>query len=149
MFLFYFFHCYFYILFELNSQIKKGDYMKTLEMAYIFPFTLMVMVALIFLSFNLHDMLLYKAASYKYLICNNPNSEDYNSTSDTGIDSLKKYIKNFSLTNNSFHIEKEENSINISTSQYNGTVNCLSYDKCDILRKCAAAADIINNITNK
>ncbi len=123
--------------------------MKTIELAYIFPFTLMIMVLLIFLSFSLHDMILYKASSYKYLVCNGPNSEDYFDDDSQNITLLKKYISNFSLTNNIVSLEKTNNDINVKTAEYKSTISCVHFDKCDLLRKCSVAADLIDNITEE
>ncbi len=123
--------------------------MKTIELAYIFPFTLMIMVMIIFLSFSLHDMVLYKASAYKYLVCNGPNSEDYANDISEDVTPLKNYINNFSLTNNAVTLEMNHKEISIETTEYNSTVSCSYFDKCDLLRKCSVAAELIENITEE
>jgi len=126
--------------------------MKTIEMAYIFPFTLFVMVTLILLSFSLHDMILYKASSYKFLVSTGPNTSDYSTSSEDDISLLNSYINRFSLTNNYVDIEQDASSdhiISISTNEYNGRVCYMSYDKCDILRKCMAAGELIHSLTEE
>lgn len=123
--------------------------MKTIEIAYIFPFTLMIIVTLILLSFSLHDMILYKAASYKYLTCNGPNSADLSVDSSQYVSPLTLYINKYSLTNNYVDLEKNLQEINIKTKEYDSTVICAHYNKCDILRKCSAAAELINTITDE
>lgn len=91
-------------------------------------------------------MILYKAASYKYLICNEPNSADYNISEESDSSLLEKYIYNFSLTHNAITINKTKGTIDIESSEYSGTINCSYYDKCDLLRKCSVASDIIDKI---
>lgn len=120
--------------------------MRTIESAVIFPITLLLMVSLILLSFSLHDMVLYKNASYKFLLCNNPNSKDYNDPDSDNVDVLVAYIYAHSLTNNPINITKEEYDITISTKEYNADVNCVFYDKCELLRKCNLAGQLINKM---
>lgn len=109
----------------------------------------MIMVTLILLSFRLHDMILYKASSYKYLACNGPNSIDLPVDNSQYVSPLKLYINKYSLTNNYVYLEKNQQEINIKTKEYNSTVNCAHYDKCDLLRKCSAAAELIKTITDE
>lgn len=118
--------------------------MKTTEAAVIFPITLMIMVNLILLSFQLHDMVLYKNASYKFLICNGPNSTDYNVTNNDDLEPLASYIYNHSLSGNYLKLSKEENVITINTANYEGSVESTFYDKCELLRKCTLVGDFIN-----
>lgn len=119
------------------------DFMKTIEAAVIFPITLTIMVLLILLSFNLHDMILYKAAAYKFLTCNVPNSIDYNNADSQDLSILEDYIYKHSLTNNLVDLENNEYSINIDSCEYEGSVKCEFYNKCDLLRKFSAAGDVI------
>ena len=120
--------------------------MRTIESSVIFPITLLLMVSLIFLSFSLHDMVLYKNASYKFLLCNNPNSKDYNDSNSDNIDVLVGYIYAHSLTNNPIYLTKEYYTITISTKEYNADVDCVFYDKCELLRKCNLAGQLINKM---
>ena len=120
--------------------------MRTIESAVIFPITLLVMVSLILLSFSLHDMVLYKNSSYKFLLCNNPNSKDYNNPESDNIDVLVNYIYSHTLTNNPINITNEENIINISTPEYQGDISSTFYDKCELLRKCNLAGKLINKM---
>lgn len=121
--------------------------MKTIESAFIFPFTLMIMVMIIFLSFDLHDRILYKASAYKFLVRNNANSYNYSTSDERDISLLENYINKYSLSDNSCSIEMEDNSISISSQEYNSIVDYAYFNKCDLLRKCMVANDIINDVT--
>ena len=121
--------------------------MKTIETSIIFPFTLVVLVSVILLSFSLHNMILYKSAAYKYLVCTSPNSYDYNTDTENNIDLLKKYINKFSLVNDSPDICQDEYSIYIQSPEYNCTISYSYYDNCDLLRKCSVAAEFIDKLT--
>ncbi len=120
--------------------------MKIIESSIILPFTLFVMVLIIFLSFNLHDMVLCKSATYKFLICDNTNSVQFNENNTLTLNDLNNYIYRYSLSNNIYSIRRTDESISISSDSYNTTIEYSYFNNCDLLRKCSVASDIIDTL---
>ncbi len=120
--------------------------MKTIEAAIIFPFTLMLMVAILFLAFDLHDRVLCKSASYKFLVRNSSVSINYSQSDNNDISLLKNYIDKFSLSEKDFDVTLAENSIEIRSTDYSCTVKYEHFDKCYLLRKCAVAVELADSL---
>lgn len=120
--------------------------MKTIEASFIFPILLMLLANIILFSFELHDKILYKASSYKYMIYEKTlNVPD----EDVDLSKLEKYIQEFSLSKNTFFAEFENNCITICSQSSSSVSKYTFYDKCEYLRRAAAAKDIINNFISE
>ena len=111
--------------------------MRTIEASIIFPFILMVMTLTIFLCFDLHDMVLCKAAGYKFLVSGNTDSEK-----------LETYLDKYSLLDSSYSVQLSDDGVDITSASYKCTVEYSDFNKCDLLRKCSVANDLINTISS-
>ena len=100
------------------------------------------MVLTFFLCFDLHDNILYKTASYKYLKKNNPNTINYD-PDNKNIEPLSDYINELSLTNDYVKIVMTEGQISISSESYNGNITSSYFDKCKLLRMSSVATDFL------
>lgn len=130
--------------FYCNINWLPGSF--TIEAAVIFPIILAVIFYLIILAFSLHDTVVSKSISYRYLISYSMKIQDAYSYNDGRIYNIKNDFDLISILhqNVKFKLALNKNNLKAASSNYSIPVTFSNYNNTDLLQTYNIEKTIVN-----
>lgn len=127
-----------------NKHWLPGSF--TIEAAVIFPIILAILLYLIVLAFSLHDTVVSKSLSYRYLISYSMKNQNIYSYNDGKNFNLENDFNLISLLRKSvnFNLSLKKNCLKAASSNYSIPVTFTNYNNTDLLQAYHIEKSIIN-----
>lgn len=119
----------------------------TLEAAVVFPIILSIIIYIFLLVVSLHDTVVAKAISYRYLISYSMKVQNQYSYNNKMADNINNEIQKVSIMNSTFHffLNTERNNLKIISSCYDIPVTFSNYDNTNLLWAYKAGKSFLTN----